>query len=124
MKVPVSLLRSAAMAAVIAWPGAGWAHAIIIKSDPDAGSRVRGPMLDFRLQYNSRIDAARSRLELSLPDGSARPLSIQAGDSLDSLAAHADGLAPGHYRLHWQVLSVDGHITRGDIPFDVTPPDK
>lgn len=81
-------------------------------------------MLDFRLQYNSRIDAARSRLELDGPDGGARPLTIKAGDSLDSLVAHADSLAPGQYRLHWQVLSVDGHITRGDIPFEVTPPSK
>ena len=29
------------------------------------------------------------------------------------------GLAPGSYVLRWQVLSVDGHITRGDIPFKV-----
>ncbi|MBV8536168.1 MAG: copper resistance protein CopC [Alphaproteobacteria bacterium] len=109
------------VAAVAACPGAAWAHAVIIKSEPDAGGRVRGPSIQFRLQYNSRIDLKRSRLVLALPDGSRRPLPIQPDDSLDTLAAKAAGLSPGAYRLHWQVLSVDGHITRGDIPFDVTP---
>jgi methionine-rich copper-binding protein CopC len=28
-------------------------------------------------------------------------------------------LAPGAYTLHWQVLAVDGHITRGNVPFTV-----
>jgi methionine-rich copper-binding protein CopC len=28
-------------------------------------------------------------------------------------------LSPGKYAIHWQVLAVDGHITRGQIPFEV-----
>jgi hypothetical protein len=31
-------------------------------------------------------------------------------------------LVPGAYVLRWQVLAVDGHITRGDVPFTVTEP--
>jgi methionine-rich copper-binding protein CopC len=31
-------------------------------------------------------------------------------------------LAPGNYTIRWQVLAVDGHITRGDVPFTVTAP--
>jgi len=30
-------------------------------------------------------------------------------------------LKPGSYRLRWQVMSIDGHVTHGDIPFEVTP---
>jgi methionine-rich copper-binding protein CopC len=109
------------MTAMAAFPGRGWAHAVIVTSQPSVGGRVRGPIVDFRLQYNSRIDPKRSRLVLDLPDGRHRSLAIQADESLDTLAANAAGLSPGSYRLHWQVLSVDGHITRGDIPFDVMP---
>ena len=29
---------------------------------------------------------------------------------------------PGDYIVRWQVLAVDGHITRGDVPFTVTAP--
>ncbi|MFI4981818.1 MAG: copper resistance protein CopC, partial [Nevskiales bacterium] len=32
----------------------------------------------------------------------------------------ADLATPGAYVVRWQVLSVDGHITRGDVPFTVT----
>jgi methionine-rich copper-binding protein CopC len=31
----------------------------------------------------------------------------------------AADLAAGGYVLRWQVLAIDGHITRGDIPFAV-----
>ncbi len=34
----------------------------------------------------------------------------------------ATDLRPGDYTVRWQVLAVDGHITRGDVPFTVTPP--
>ena len=27
--------------------------------------------------------------------------------------------APGAYVVRWQVLAIDGHITRGDVPFTV-----
>ena len=31
-------------------------------------------------------------------------------------------LTPGVYVLRWQVLAIDGHITRGDVPFTVMEP--
>ena len=31
-------------------------------------------------------------------------------------------LTPGSYVVRWQVLAVDGHITRGDVPLTVTAP--
>jgi len=46
-------------------------------------------------------------------------LKIQGQDGLDTLSAEAKGLRPGTYRLRWQVLASDGHITRGEIPFTV-----
>lgn len=39
--------------------------------------------------------------------------------SPDSLSATVPQLSPGNYKLHWQVLANDGHITQGDIPFRV-----
>ena len=36
----------------------------------------------------------------------------------DVLTAHAE-LAAGAYVLRWQVLAIDGHITRGEVPFRV-----
>ena len=94
------------------------AHAIIVSSDPAVDAVVR-PSLPVMLRFNSRIDPERSRLTLLRPDGSAQPVALMPDGRPDALAAKLDGLAPGRYRLRWQVLAIDGHITRGDIPFAV-----
>jgi hypothetical protein len=49
-----------------------------------------------------------------------QPLALGKTDSADILSAKASNLPPGDYRLRWQVLASDGHITRGEIPFSVT----
>jgi methionine-rich copper-binding protein CopC len=98
------------------------AHAIIMQSVPAAGAVVKGPDVAIELQYNSRVDRPRCRLLLVAPGGDATPLALQPGTPPQVLAAEAKGLAPGAYRLRWQVLAVDGHITRGDIPFTVVAP--
>ena len=72
------------------------------------------------LRFNSRIDQARSRLALRSP-GKERVLPVAPSGAEDVLAAQAD-LVPGDYTLRWQVLAVDGHITRGDVPFQVKAP--
>lgn len=97
------------------------AHAIIVAAEPALDAVVQRPSLPVRLRFNSRIDHERSRLTLIRPDGSSLPVPLAASGAPDTLAAEIDGLAPGRYRLRWQVLAIDGHITRGDIPFSVAP---
>jgi methionine-rich copper-binding protein CopC len=67
-----------------------------------------------------RIDASRSRLTLVGPAGFTQALEISKASPADEVVANASGLLPGEYRLRWQVLASDGHITRGEIPFSVT----
>lgn len=96
-----------------------WAHAIIVESTPKINDVIAGPVLEIRLRFNVRIDGARSKLALILPDGAARPVERPLQPSPDSLSATVPKLLPGKYQLHWQVLAGDGHITQGDIPFSV-----
>lgn len=98
------------------------AHAIITQAQPAAGSSVAGPKVSILLQYNSRIDGRRSHVALDFPDGARRALTLLPQPALDSLSATVDNVPPGSYRLRWQVLSTDGHITRGEVPFQVTAP--
>jgi methionine-rich copper-binding protein CopC len=84
-------------------------------------SAVPGPDVPIKLRFNVRIDTLRSRLTLIHPDGSAQTLEISKQTPADTLSAEATGLAAGTYRLRWQVLASDGHITRGEIPFTVAP---
>jgi len=97
------------------------AHAIVVSSQPAAGAVVKQKDAPIELRFNSRIDHRRSRLFLIRPDGTRSELLILEQTRPDVVAAHAAELIPGSYRVRWQVLSVDGHITRGDIPFSVAP---
>jgi copper resistance protein C len=94
-------------------------HAIIVSSSPAAGATVASDAVSIRLRFNSRIDHARSRLTLFAPDGAPQALAPATDSPADELDAEANLLSTGAWRLRWQVLSVDGHITRGDIPFTV-----
>jgi len=98
------------------------AHAIILEESPAPNSVVKGPNVPLKLRFNVRIDAARSRLLLFMPDGSTRDLAIKPQSSPDVLTADAEGLPLGPYKLHWLVLAADGHITQGDILFIVQNP--
>src|SRR3954471_9923512 len=102
-------------------PDVATAHAILEDSTPAINATIKPGELDLRLRYNSRIDRARSRPTLIRPDHGRDPVPIALDGPPDVIAAHLD-LAPGRYVLRWQVLAVDGHITRGDLPFTVTVP--
>ena len=115
----VFLFLTVAMSLLHPSPALG--HAVLLDSSPALKSAVTGPDVPLKLRFNVRIDAARSRLTLVDPDGKEQTLEIQGQDRTDALAAEAKGLHPGTYRLRWQVLASDGHITRGEIPFTVKP---
>ncbi len=117
---PFRRLGACLVAAVVLSPMAAEAHAILVDSSPTAGGQERSGRVAFRLRFNSRIDAARSRVTLTAPDHAKSVLPIEAGPTPDVLQGEAD-LGPGAYSLRWQVLAVDGHITRGDVGFTLTP---
>ena len=120
-RVPFVFLFLAAVASV--WMTASAvAHAVLLESSPGLKSTVAGPDVALKLRFNVRIDAARSRLTLVDADGSSQTLEIGKQDPPNTISAEAKGLRPGAYRLRWQVLASDGHITRGEIPFTVVEP--
>jgi methionine-rich copper-binding protein CopC len=94
-------------------------HAILKESSPAANGTVTGPDLFVTLKYNVRVDATRSKVQLSCPDHSVIELPLSKQISPDTLSSKATGLKPGSYKLQWQVLAPDGHITRGVVPFSV-----
>jgi len=95
-------------------------HAILKESRPAVNAKVPGPDVPIMLRYNVRIDAKLSKLQLQNPDNSIHDLTIDSQSSPDTLNSKATGLAPGAYKIRWQVLAPDGHITRGEVPFTVT----
>lgn len=96
-----------------------WAHAVLMDSTPKPNSTVTGSDLNINLRFSSRIDGGRSRVRLVAPDRTTTTLTLAKQSAPDTLQAHAGGLKPGAYKLEWQVLASDGHITSGDIPFTI-----
>lgn len=105
-------------------PGAARAHALVVSSEPASGGRLAAPPAEAVVRFNSRIDHARSQLLLApVREGAGgtadeRRLDLAASPDTE-LRAALPPLPPGRWRLRWQVLALDGHITRGDIPFQV-----
>ena len=122
--MPTPPLRRALLALPLLGGAAG-AHAIIRSSNPAPGGEVAAGELAIRLVFNSRLDHARSRLSVA-------PVRLGGGGTADEVAVaitpdspaaellgRSAALAPGPWRIRWQVLALDGHITRGDIAFTV-----
>jgi len=95
------------------------AHAIVVSATPAQNAVVSGPNVPISLKFNSRIDAKRSRLTLATAGAEPQNLQIVESAPEDSLVSEAKGLKTGAYILRWQVLASDGHITRGEVPFNV-----
>lgn len=93
------------------------AHAILLESDPRHEARVPPGERTVSFRFNSRLDRARSRLTLIRADRSQAALPLLPGP--DDVLSAAVTLAPGRFTIRWQVLAIDGHITRGDVPFTV-----
>ncbi|HEV2275690.1 MAG TPA: copper resistance CopC family protein [Acidobacteriaceae bacterium] len=113
-----------AVIAVFAWilafaPKSAWAHAVLVSAQPRENSTVAGPQIAVVLKYNSRVDVAHSTLSLLAPDGKVDKVTLLGQSAPDLLSAKLSGLSSGAYVLRWQVLASDGHITRGEIPFQV-----
>lgn len=95
------------------------AHAIVVSSEPAVNAVLESDTVNFSVRFNSRIDKQRSKITLIHPDNSQTRLPIIENENPTILSATGDHLIAGAYHLRWQVLSVDGHITRGDIPFSI-----
>lgn len=94
------------------------AHAVMVKSDPPAGASIAGPVIPVALQFNSRVDARRSKIAMVTGDKEEQ-LVIGQQPSPDTVTTEIRNRKPGPCKLKWQVLASDGHITRGEFSFQV-----
>ena len=111
-----------AFALLIGLGDAASAHAVVIEATPANNAVLHGSTVEVRLRFNNRIDRARSRLMLLDALGKSRVVAIASSGPPDLLTGEIADVAPGEYRLRWQVLALDGHITHGDVPFTVVKP--
>lgn len=109
------------MACVIALlaPVRCFAHASLVASTPQDAAIIPSGRVEMELRFNSRIDPKLSRLMLVMTDDQRIIEPLETIPASDALKAKAQNLQGGSYTLHWQIMSVDGHLTQGKINFRV-----
>ena len=83
MRKYIGNLAAAAVAAALAAGGAlpALAHAVIVSASPTADQHVAAGKLAVRIEFNSRIDKVRSRLQVMAPAGDKTDVPIdQVGE--------------------------------------------
>ena len=119
-----AILLGVSVALIALSPGIARAHAIVVAAQPAMNSTVAQGELEIRLDFNSQIDRKRSRLSLQRPDGSESVIALAPDGPAGVLAGRAQATLRGRWKLSWQVLSLDGHITRGEVRFSVRELDR
>ncbi|MDE1146994.1 MAG: copper resistance protein CopC [Azospirillaceae bacterium] len=117
----LTLLAGMAVAPLLA-PVVAQAHAIVIQSNPKVNDTLGIGGNVLTVHFNSRIDRARSKLTIIGSDKSETPVTMSDSPDDETLSGSVTLSIVGSYKLRWQVLAVDGHTTRGDIPFTVIQP--
>lgn len=123
------LLRRALAAGLVLTALAIWpprladAHALVLESSPRADEVLRAAPGRIFLRFNSRIEGKLSSITVIGARGRPIPLPVAGAPegAPNELSAPVPPLPPGRYLVRWKVLSADGHVTQGALPFTVAP---
>ena len=102
-------------------PPAAFAHAVLVKSAPARRAVVHVSPPRVELVFNERLEPAYSTVSVwsaanaRMDDGKA----IVGPDDSRRLSVALPALEAGAYTIRFRVLSVDGHIVEGAVPFEV-----
>ena len=121
MIAPRSLLLAAVL--ILASTVSVAAHSLLLSSNPASDAVVhRSPSL-LVLRFNNRIEKRLSRGRLVDEHGAvaAAPTARADDETPETLLAAVPPLAPGAWRVEWQVFSADGHVVSGSYRFRLAP---
>jgi copper resistance protein C len=99
------------------------AHSLLLGSTPAPDSIVTVSPPFISLKFNNRIEKRLSHVRLVDERGAvaAALVATRAEDAADSVVAKVPPLAPGAWRVEWQVFSTDGHVVSGTYGFRLAP---
>jgi methionine-rich copper-binding protein CopC len=97
---------------------AAHAHAFLDHAEPRVGSTVPTAPRELSLSFTQQLEPAFSSADVQDANG-ARVDQGRAQISGAVMRVGLKPLAPGTYKVHWRVLSVDTHTTEGSFTFHV-----
>src|SRR5437868_4834140 len=97
------------------------AHAKLARSEPPASSTLRGAPPEVRLWFTENLEPAFSAAQLL--DGERRQVdgAVAQVDAVNAalLRLRLPALGAGQYRVVYRVVSVDSHVTAGELTFRI-----
>jgi copper resistance protein C len=99
------------------------AHSLLISSEPAANAALTTSPAYLVLRFNNRIEKRLSRVRLVDERGRAAAASVieEEPAAAETLSARMPAIAPGAWRVEWQVFSTDGHVVSGAYGFRLAP---
>jgi copper transport protein len=109
-----------ALAALLAWPALGAAHAVQRSAEPAPGEAVARMPAAVRVALGAPVEEAFLSLRVRGPDGAlaSGPPARDPNDPQALLAPLTDRTV-GVYRVEWRAFSQDGHPSRGSYAFSL-----
>ncbi|WP_341279488.1 CopD family protein [Paenibacillus sp. FSL H8-0537] len=121
-KLKINLLALAALLLfMLCSPALADAHANMERSTPLQDAELSESPSSIRIQYTEEFDPDLSRIVLEDEAGNAIKGKLSA-EKDRWLVYTIPKLSPGIYKVKWQVLSVDTHVTDGSFRFAVGVP--
>ncbi|HEX2385666.1 MAG TPA: copper resistance CopC family protein [Candidatus Binatia bacterium] len=112
---------SAVLLALAATPGLVHGHAYPMIVVPPDGAALREPPREVRIQFTEGVEMEFSSIVVKNAAGEVFSQGKLRRLADDIVAVDLKPLRPGVYRVEWQVLSVDTHVTDGVLRFTVAP---
>jgi methionine-rich copper-binding protein CopC len=113
-------LLALALAVALAPAAPAFAHAHVVKSDPAANAVVAAPK-QVSVTFSEKLVPAFSKLEISMA-GMNMAVPVKTAFNADGntiVATPQAAFTKGSYVISWSAAAVDGHKTKGTIPFKV-----
>ena len=119
-----SLCRILSFCLVVLLPAARVsAHVFLERSDPGVGGKMHSAPAAVRIWFTGAIEPAFSTIQVFDATGKQVDKKDTRSDRSSRwlLQISLPRLGPGIYKVAWDVVSVDTHVTKGDFRFQVAP---
>ena len=117
----LTLAGAAALALVL--PQAAWAHAALLRTDPQASGTIPSSPAQVSLTFDEAVAPRFAIISVTNARGeqetTGSPASLPSDP--DTIAVPVRHVPEGWYLVYWRVISADGHPVRGAFTFAVGP---
>ncbi len=117
------LIGATALAIPLALPAGSWAHAVLLKTVPEASVTLSGPPKQLALTYSEAVEPRFAIVSVTDAAGKQQAAGPprRSPTNPDTLLVPLKRTHEGWFLVYWRAISVDGHPVRGAFTFAVGP---